>query len=47
MQFTCSCDEEVTGDSGTAGNAIDTEIICEDTEGNADIGKAGVLNGGP
>jgi hypothetical protein len=47
MQFTCSCDEEVSGDSGTAGVAIDAEINCEDQDGNADPGKAGVLVGGP
>jgi len=47
MQFTCACSETVTGDSGTAGSAVDTEIQNENQDGDADPGPAGVLVGGP
>jgi hypothetical protein len=42
MSLTCTTDEQVTGETGTAGDIVDVTVEIDE-----DPGKAGVLTGGP
>lgn len=44
FQLTCSCEEELGGETGTAGTAYDTTVNIEDDQGN-NAGASGTLGG--